>query len=70
MRRSASEYWHQAIAGVEGDVREADEFGGGVAAGDFDGDGYDDLAVGVPGETVGSALSIGAVNVIHGAAAG
>ena len=49
-----------------------DEFGSELAAGDFDGDGWDDLAVGVPHEsllTPGDPLfvfSAGAVNVIYG----
>jgi hypothetical protein len=37
---------------------------------DFDNDGFDDLAVGVPGENVGSAANAGAVNVIYGSNAG
>ena len=32
--------------------------------GDFNGDGYDDLAVGVPDEDLGSIVDAGAVNVI------
>ena len=39
-------------------------------AGDFNGDGYPDLAVGAPGEDVGSATDAGAVNVIYGSAGG
>ncbi len=68
-RGSAGEYWHLDVPGVEGDAVALDEFGKRVAAGDFDGDGYDDLAIGVPFETVGPAR-IGAVNVIHGSADG
>ena len=33
---------------------------------DFNNDGYDELAIGVPGENVGSAANAGAVNVIYG----
>jgi FG-GAP repeat len=44
---------------------------GGVAArGDFDGDGFGDLAVGVPGEDVGGTLDAGALNVLYGSAGG
>jgi len=37
---------------------------------DFNGDGFDDLAVGAPFEDVGGALGAGAVNVLYGSAAG
>ena len=37
-------------------------------SGDFNGDGRDDLAVGVPSEAVGSLSDAGAVNVIYGSA--
>ena len=37
---------------------------------DFNGDGFDDLAVGVPGEEVGGADGAGAVNILYGAAGG
>jgi hypothetical protein len=36
---------------------------------DFNGDGFDDLAIGVSGEDVGAAADAGAVNVQHGSAA-
>ena len=38
-----------------------------MTAGDFNGDGYRDLAVGVPGEDFG-AIDAGAVNVLYGSA--
>src|SRR5262245_36665004 len=37
---------------------------------DFNGDGYSDLAIGVPGEEVGGKKQAGAVNVIYGSATG
>jgi hypothetical protein len=37
---------------------------------DFNGDGFGDLAVGVPGEDVGGAEDAGAVNILYGAAGG
>jgi hypothetical protein len=43
---------------------------GGVARGDFNGDGVADLAVGVPFEDEDFVGSVGAVNVIYGSAAG
>jgi hypothetical protein len=37
---------------------------------DFNGDGFDDLAVGVPGEEVGGAAGAGGVNILYGSAGG
>jgi len=55
----------QNTIGVE--TSEADdEFGAALAANDFDGDGIADLAIGVPGETVGTKADAGAVIVVHG----
>ena len=49
------------------DSREAgDRFGHALAKGDFNGDGYDDLAVGAYGEDVGAVANAGAVQVIYG----
>lgn len=56
----------QATAGVLGGEEAFDGFGSALAVGDFDDDGVDDLAVGVPDEDVGSAASAGAVHVLFG----
>ena len=50
-----------------GEPNNNDNLGAAVASGDFDGDGYDDLASGIPGEHVGT-VPHGAVNVIYGSA--
>jgi hypothetical protein len=47
-----------------------DVFGSALAAGDFDSDGRDDLAVGVPGEKVGGLSKAGAVNLFEGRTTG
>jgi len=52
-----------------GEPQSLAEFGATVAAGDFDGDGFGDLAVGMPGQTVRSAND-GEVQVFHGARGG
>src|SRR5919204_1090753 len=44
--------------------------GSGGGAGDFNGDGVADLAVGVPGEDVAGIEDAGAVNVLYGSATG
>jgi hypothetical protein len=49
------------------DYKTSDQFGAALAACDFDGDGYDDLAVGAPGEDFGYD-DIGAVQVVFGSA--
>lgn len=63
--------WHQDIDGIEGEAESHDDFGYSLAVGDFDDDGDDDLAIGVPGEDVGSSDDgAGAVNVIYGSGKG
>jgi hypothetical protein len=61
--------WHQN-SGLEGESESGDEFGSALAVGDFDSDGRDDLAVGVPNENVGSTRNAGAVNTIYGSNSG
>lgn len=67
---AGDQLWHQDSAYVEGTAELSDHFGKSLAAGDFDGDGYDDLAVGVPDEDVSGFADAGAVNVLYGTASG
>jgi hypothetical protein len=55
---------------VGGAVEAGDQFGAALTAGDFDNDGFADLAAGAPNETVGTALGAGALSVLRGSAAG
>ncbi len=66
---TGSQFFTQDTSGA--DTAEAgDSFGSTLASGDFNNDGFADLAVGVPFESVGSVLEAGAVNVLSGSAAG
>jgi hypothetical protein len=67
---SGSQLFTQNSPGVPGAAETSDRFGRAVAVGDFDGDGFDDLTVGVPAEDVGTVFDAGAVNVLKGAAGG
>ena len=67
---AGSQLFTQDSPGVPGSAEFRDQFGAALAAGDFDNDGFVDLAVGVPGETVGSFEFAGAVNVLPGSAQG
>jgi FG-GAP repeat len=67
--------WSQDSAGVQGTAYSNDQFGHDLAIGDFDADGFGDLAVGVPGEADDSGCAsecsnVGAVNVLYGSATG
>ena len=57
---------HQGSPGVPGAVESGDRFGAALAAGDFDGDGLDDLAVGAPGEAIGLLAGAGSVTLVEG----
>ena len=65
--------WNQDSPEVKEEAEMGDHFGGALASGDFNCDGYDDLAIGVPDEDIEGNLVIeaaGAVNVIYGTADG
>ena len=59
------ERWHQDSPGVPDTAENGDWFGRTLAAGDWNGDGHADLAVGVPHETE-SFLQQGAVSIFYG----
>jgi hypothetical protein len=66
---SAMDFWYQGFAGLYDTQEDEDRFGYALATGDFNGDYFTDLAVGVPYETIslaagGTALYAGAVHII------
>lgn len=70
---TGAQFWNQNSSGIIGDSEAGDEFGRALAAGDFNRDGIDDLAVGVPGEDLEGSwpfgttyYGAGAVEVIFG----
>ena len=71
--KSRDQYWHQNSKNpghIEGENERGDRFGRALAVGDFDNDGVDDLAIGVPRESLYGVSKAGAVNVIYGSQSG
>ena len=62
--------WKQGVDGVNGAKESGDAFGASLAWGDFNLDGYSDLAIGAPGEDVGAVANAGAVHILYGSAGG
>ncbi|MFE1884813.1 FG-GAP-like repeat-containing protein [Streptomyces diastatochromogenes] len=60
----------QDTPGIAGTAESEDRLGAAVAAGDVDGDGYADLAIGDAYEAVGSRQNAGTVVLVHGTATG
>jgi len=65
-----NQLWSQNSPGLHGSAESDDWFGEALAAADFDGDGYDDLAIGVPREDLLSISNAGAVQVLYGSSSG
>ncbi|MGH9004942.1 MAG: FG-GAP repeat protein, partial [Acidimicrobiia bacterium] len=63
---TGTQLWSQNSPGIASAPERNDQFGGVLAAGDFNGDAAADLAIGVPGENNFS----GVVHVLHGSSPG
>ncbi|MDT0326976.1 FG-GAP-like repeat-containing protein [Nocardiopsis lambiniae] len=61
---------HQDSADVAGAPEKNDSFGQSMASGDFDADGYADLAVGIPFEAIGDVEGAGYVTIQYGSGSG
>jgi hypothetical protein len=66
----ADQHWTQDSGGVKGHAEAHDRFGDALGAGDFDGDGALDLAIGTPADSVAGSADAGAVNVLFGSGGG
>jgi hypothetical protein len=67
---TGKQWFTQDTPGVPGGAEAGDRFGRSLAAGDFNGDGRSDLAVGSPYEGVGTHASAGFIVVLPGASGG
>jgi hypothetical protein len=61
---------NQNVDGVPDDMEAYDMFGAGIAAGDLNGDGYDEIAIGAPGESLGPFPYAGSATVLFGSPTG
>src|SRR5262245_22468401 len=69
-----NQFWFQDLPGIIKEFSEPfDYFGQELAAGDFNGDGFADLAIGAPGEDLGpnnEIVDAGVVHILYGSATG
>ena len=65
-----SQIWHLDSPGVAGIGKASEFYGDSISAGDFNNDGFVDMAVGVPSKDAGGDANAGAVSVIYGSATG
>lgn len=67
---TGDQLWSQSDPAVAGESSSASSFGASLATGDFDGDGFVDLAIGVPVDLEPGSEILGGVNVLFGSAMG
>ena len=66
---TGNQQFFQGSGGVIGVAEDGDTFGFALAGGDFNNNGFDDLAIGAISEDIGAIQDAGAVNVLYGSAA-
>ncbi|MGI8533963.1 MAG: hypothetical protein ACR2LP_03695 [Candidatus Limnocylindrales bacterium] len=64
------QYWSQDSPGIGGTAEPLDKFGWALTGGDFDGDGFEDLAISALWEGVGAVTKAGSVTVLYGSSTG
>jgi hypothetical protein len=69
LNATSNQFWDETATGTASDAT-GDLFGWAIATGDFNGDGYADLAIGVPGSQVGASPGAGFVSVLYGSPTG
>ena len=67
---AGSQTWSQSSAGIADSAEAGDRFGSVLSAGDFNGDGRDDLAIGAAAEDIGAVVDAGVVHVLYGSVVG
>lgn len=67
---STSYFIDQDTTGMLDQAESSDDFGSALTAGDFDHDGFADLAISVPGEGVNGQAEVGAMQIVYGSAVG
>ena len=67
---TGTQFWTQASPGTGASLATDAETGRALAIGDFDCNGIEDLAIGMPGDTVGGLAGAGSVLVLYGTHAG
>ncbi|MET7882414.1 FG-GAP-like repeat-containing protein [Streptomyces avermitilis] len=70
LSESRVQSFDQDLPGFPGAQEEGDELGASVSVADVTGDGYADIALGIPGEDVGTIADTGSVALVHGSASG
>lgn len=67
---SNDKIWHRGKKGVKGGLQPSARFGWSLVAGDFDGDGRDDLAIGAAFDHIDGLGDAGSVSVLYGSGGG
>src|SRR5207248_1814733 len=64
------QFWYQGANGMQGHPHTGNHFGFCTQPGDFNADGYDDLAIGIELQEIGTQPNAGAVEVLYGSPTG